>query len=179
MKQLLVFVVGMVFSSTLAYGQWQFLGETHDGQDGKIEPSALSNLATIVSEPEGGKLHVLQLQSTSQNTIKALIRKSRDDRQIITGNDLINKSNVLARTQGIDALVLHCEGCNLQEGGKFVLQYVYNGVRKSYRSFAARLKRTNDKWHLETLNGTRIHKLRLVSRKIFGRVVGIKRIVVN
>ena len=144
-------------------------------------------LVKIISEPQDGLIHKLTIQTDDNGKIINLVRETENstDKQVVRMEDLIRNPVVLARASDRDILILSCSECSTRGGGELVLEYLYNGITMKYRDLEMNLdpSRTNDggtSWRLFTENKkTRIETLRLIPRKIFGKLVGIKRILIN
>tara|TARA_Y100000991_G_C21961723_1_gene344806 strand:+ start:791 stop:1393 length:603 start_codon:yes stop_codon:yes gene_type:complete len=137
-------------------------------------------LAKIISEPEGGTIHSFIANVQDDGAILSLERKSKDSKQVIPGEEFISSEVVLARADNKKALMVSCLGCSLNFGGELTLHYLYNGVSMDYKKLKLKIaKNRSGYWKIYTLNDVEVKNLKLVSRKIFGRLVGIKEIRVN
>jgi hypothetical protein len=139
-------------------------------------------LATIISEPENNAEYLFFVESAGENNeLLSLIKQNPDgSEEYIDGERLLSEEIVLSKSDDHDALILKSqEGFSLQEGGVLELKYLYNGITQSYRSIFLRISLRGSTWILETEDGTVVERMYLVSRTIFGRLIGIKRIDIN
>ena len=137
-------------------------------------------LVKIISEPEGGAIHNFLVDVSEEGRIISLIRRSKGSIQVISGEALTSEEVVLARSGEKKALMLSCGGCTVETGGRLKLKYLYNGVSMDYRSLSLQLESSRyGQWELLTNSGEKVYTLKLISRKIFGRLVGIKEIRIN
>ena len=141
-------------------------------------------LVKAISEPEDNRVHDFILHVDEQDEINFLIRRSGDATQEIAMEDLLNGEVVIARSSDKDALLLSCPSFDMEEGGVFVIRYLYNGIIMTYRTFELKLVKVHypegqDSWVLKTVDDILVETLHIVSRKILGTVVGIKEIGVN
>lgn len=143
------------------------------------EPLEKIPLVDILSEPENNLHHQLILHLNDAGDVEQISRVSLESEHVFTLADLLTKEVVLARSSGLDAVLLGCSGCDPNVGGTLVLRYVYNGVTRNYRSFQMRIQRSDRHWELSTADGTPIRTLTLKARKVLGAVVGIREILVN
>ena len=139
-------------------------------------------LATIISEPENNAEYLFFVESAGENNeLLSLIKKDPSGlEEYIDGERLISEEIVLSKSGDRDALILKShEGFSLQEGGVLELKYLYNGITQDYRSLFLRVSLKGETWILETEDKTLVQRMYLVSRTIFGRLIGIKRIDIN
>lgn len=137
-------------------------------------------LVKIHSEPEGGRVHDFVAEVDEDFNLINVIRRSGDASHVIPASDMVGQEVVLAETSGRAALLISCvEDCDLSIGGVIQLRYLYNGLMMSYRAVKLRIQLQDSQWRLLTLDGEHIETLRLVSRIVFGRIIGIREIIVN
>lgn len=141
------------------------------------------HLVKIISEPQNNLIHNIILEVDDNGRLINLVRETEDksDRQVVNMLELIKKPAVLARASDRDILLLSCFNCTPESGGNLKLDYLYNGITKKYRDLKMKLQFSKaSSWELYTENKkNHIKSLRLVPRKIFGQLVGIKRITIN
>ena len=137
------------------------------------------NILEIISEPEGNKKHFLTLALDEEGDILKVSRKSKGSIQTFSVNDLNEGGVVLYRTEGRDVFKLSSNSMDRVMGGDVLLTYLVDGISNRYKDLEIYLKRNRNKWFLETSNGQRIRKLILKSKKFFGKVIGIKEIVIK
>jgi hypothetical protein len=135
----------------------------------------------IKSEPENNIIHQLKLGLNSQGDIETIIRSSSVSIDEWDIQELIDGPIVLASKSGKDAVILSCtDTCNKYTGGNLTVSYLYDGIGDTYRKKYFYLTRTpSDDWELYTDTDQLVVNMTLVSRKLFGLVIGIKRIDVN
>jgi hypothetical protein len=177
--------------SLLGKEPFHFLTEnTQENLDRKKNYSLIQNLVHIISDPQDGLIHFLNLELNEDGSIINLIRQIEDsnDKQIVSMVDLMKKPAVLARAADRDILILKCNACNAENGGSIQLDYLYNGMTMSYKHLKLDLVKDGE-WKLFPRNNShdksqqnnheKIISLRLVPRVVFGQLVGIKEILVN
>lgn len=170
------FISNLSLASEQIWDRFSFFGHS------KGEAEVLDfdqRLTSIISQPEGNLVHDLLLQLKDNGDIKNIIRRSSNSVQQINPENLVRGEVLLARAEGRDAVFLSCIGCTMARGGNLKLRYLYDGIFMTYKNFEMRFARRGKTWELQTSKGEKIHRLTLVSRTIFGRVVGIGEIQVN
>ena len=144
--------------------------------------SVIQNLVHIISDPQDGLIHFLNLELNEDGSIINFIRQTEDnnDKQIVSMLDLIKKPAVLARAADRDILIIKCNACSAENGGSLQLDYLYNGMTMSYKHLKLDLIKDGE-WKLFSQKNShdKIISLRLVPRVVFGQLVGIKEILVN
>lgn len=137
-------------------------------------------LTEIIVEPQDDKVHELvAVIDEETSVILGMIRRSDDTVHEFTFEELVNNEVVLAEVSGRDAITVQCADCSDSDGGELKLKYLYNGMNMTYRNFFSSLAGSTDEWALKTDDGTVIYNLKMVTRSIFGRTIGIKRIDIN
>jgi hypothetical protein len=109
-------------------------------------------------------------------------------RQVTTqGKDLISDYNI-NETKGRNGVSLCSEGdvevirlkildrFEPTHGGPFKLDYLHNGIKGSRKSVELEALREGDKWVIK-LNGTIVKRANVVSNKVFGKVIGVSKIL--
>jgi len=145
-------------------------------------------LLKIESEPENGKLHYLNLILDQNNDILSLKRTTKNStyQSFFTLDQVITGAVSLAKMrhpngQDLKPILLSCSNCDSTSGGDILIRYLRSGInpnRLRYRDFHAELRRVGDQWVLFKKDEV-IKSIKLVSRKLMGQVVGIKKIVLN
>lgn len=132
-------------------------------------------LVSLISEPENNLVHDLILNLDDQNNnIINLIRRSKESQQAFTIEDLINGDIVLAKNSGYDAIKLRCGGkCDNQNGGQFILSYLYSGISRTYHTLLLKIVRNNDVWEIYSEGNVKVRLLRITPRKFLGKVIGV------
>jgi hypothetical protein len=137
------------------------------------------HLADVISEPENNRIHKFSVEVDDNFDILGLVRRADEFIQKINLGEII-EGTVLLEKDGFNVITLTCSGCDSVHGGEISLKYLYDGLGKKYREFSMELLRDGDNWSLFTKSGAeKINSLKLVSRKFLGRLVGIKKILVN
>ena len=136
-------------------------------------------LVNILSEPENMRLHTINLHLDESGDILGLTRVSGNTRQVICPEQLFEGEVLLAKSGGIDAVFLGCEDCSVDQGGVVNLRYIFNGALRTYHNLKMNLARRDGRWSLETREGQEIKKLKLISRYILGKVIGISTVAIN
>ena len=137
------------------------------------------NVLEIISEPEGNKKHFLTLALDEEGDILKVSRKSKGSIQNFSVNDLNEGGVVLYRAEGRDVFKLSSNSMDRVMGGDVLLTYLVDGISNRYKDLEIYLKRNRDNWYLEKNNGQRVKKLILKSKKFFGKVIGIKEIIIK
>ncbi len=137
------------------------------------------SILEIISEPEGNKKHFLTLSLDEEGDILKIARKSKESIQTFSINDLNESGVVLYRTEGRDVFKLSSNSMDRVMGGDVLLTYLIDGISNRYRDLEIFLKRNGDRWFLETGKGKNVKKLILKSKKFFGKVIGIKEIIIK
>lgn len=150
-----------------------------------FSPLRTIKLVDIISEPQDGLIHTLLVQTDDYGDIVNLIRKTENssNQQVISMEQLMREPVVLAHAEGRDILLLKCEDCTPSEGGAIELEYLYNGMTMRYKDLEMNINPYNagyNSWQLyDEDNEVLIETLRMIPRKIFGQLVGIKKILIN
>ncbi len=137
------------------------------------------NILEIISEPEGNKKHFLTLALDKEGDILKVSRKSKGSIQTFSINDLNEGGVVLYRAEGLDVFKLSSNTMDRIMGGDVLLTYLVDGISKRYKDLEIYLKRNSDDWSFETRDGKRVKKLVLKSKKFFGKIIGIKKIIIK
>lgn len=139
--------------------------------------SAELHLADVISEPEDNRIHKFLVEVDDNFDILGLVRKTDESIQKINLEEII-QGIVLLEKDDFNVITLTCSGCDSVHGGEITLKYLYDGLGKKYREFRMELLRDRDSWALFS-GEVKINSLKLVSRKFLGRLIGIKKILVN
>jgi len=145
----------------------------HNAVDSVME----APMVQILSEPEGNVIHQISVNLDDEGGIIEVTSRSEDYNAAIAFQELIDGEVVLAAAEGIDVLTLSCLGCSKDEGGTLVFGYLKNGLSGKWGSMDFKLAKKGE-WSLST-GKELVQTLTLKSNRIFGRVVGIKEILVN
>lgn len=94
------------------------------------------------------------------------------------GLDVLNNRISLVKAAGIELISLRCLEFNPDTGCKLEISYPKNVAVANFGEFQAMLKRLDKSWEIQTLDGHRIDRLHLISKKLLGLLVGIERIEV-
>ena len=152
----------------------------HTEGDPQEDEQMPTDLVEIISEPENNLIHNIRLYVDEENTITHLIRESEVDAQMITVEELAAGEVLLAQASGLDAVFLGCNHCTASEGGEVYIKYLHNGALKKYKTFSMNLVKIDDTWTLVTQeDNDPIIRLKLISRFIFGKLIGIKGVQIN
>lgn len=174
MKFILFFLFIFSFSFQISSFEGKFRVENH--------------LVKILSGPEGGIYHDLKIILDKNNDILGFKRVTKATNVIsqFSLDQLVEKEVALGTIKHpkgdlLKPFILKCPNCDATQGGDLIIKYLRSGVnpkRLKYRNFEIKLVREGDHWFLYYKN-TKIKNLKLISRKIFGNLVGIKKIKVN
>ena len=127
----------------------------------------------MYSEPEDGRIHNLSVISDKDGNLVHFVRESGTSKHVLNIDELLTSEVVMAQAQGRDALLLSCNECNVGEGGPLRLRYLYNGITNSYKSSTVWLRHRHGEWGFFNEDGEKIVRMNLISRRIFGRLIGI------
>ncbi len=132
-------------------------------------------LVTIISEPEDNLVHQLIMVIAPDGRLRHLVRRSKEDETIATLQALRAGEVVMARTDGRASVMLSCPACDLTKSGIAHLRYITNGLLGRYGRMKMRVERRGDgSFHLWSMEGERIERLRLTSRRWLGILIGVK-----
>lgn len=88
------------------------------------------------------------------------------------------KNNVpLVKAAGIELVTLNCKNFNPSEGCPITIKYPTNVIVMAFSSFKAVIKKENGKWGL-FIGSRKFTKMHLISKKVLGLLIGVKRIEV-
>ena len=132
----------------------------------------------ILSKPENDRFYDLSLQLDETGDIVAFVFRSEGLEKVISTEELENGEILLAEVQGREALFVSCLNCDWQEGGELSVRYLYSGLDDSYRTFQMGFEKDEDLW-IPFVGEEDVFNLTLSSNTIFGRVIGVKEILVN
>ena len=186
MKRVICQALGCGLLSSLAFGSsqsfdLQFLERQAPfslQEDDRVKSTV--ELVDIIVEPDGNRLHKIFLDLGAALEVIHFVRQAADNKQVIPFEDLDNKEVVLAQAGDRDAVLLGCENCKNDQGGRLNLKYLYNGITMSYRNFPMIIeKNAEGKWLLYTTDWVVISSMRLLTRSIFGQVIGIDGVAIN
>lgn len=91
---------------------------------------------------------------------------------------VLDKPITLVKAVGVSLVSLKCENFATSRGCDIIIEYPSNITVGSFKKFKAKLEKQNAKWVL-TKNGKAFTKMHLISRKVLGLLIGIKRIEVS
>lgn len=138
----------------------------------------LEKLVEIKVEPQNNSRHNIHVDVDDDGTILRVIRSSSSSQQVINAADLIKGPVTLANVDGRDVLQISCLNCSLTTGGTLRLNYMYDGILKTYRTKTYQLRASDFAWELYE-GATKVHNLTVESRKFLGKVIGIKDVRAN
>ena len=137
-------------------------------------------LLTIISEPEDNLVHQVVMVIAPDRTLRHIVRRSKEDETIATAQQLREGEVVMARTDGRASVTLSCPKCDETNSGITRLRYISNGVFRRWGTMAMKIDRTEDgSFRLWSLQGERIEKLRLTSRRWLGVLIGVKSVEID
>ncbi len=135
-------------------------------------------LVKIISEPENNRIHMFSLGLDENGDMQSVIRTTTSDRQEIKLNELLAGDYVLLRQSDRDVIILQCPNCDPVYGGVLGIKYLRNGLSMRYRTLDLEIQRNDENWALFS-GQTKVHTLRLKTRKVLGQVIGIRKIEIN
>jgi hypothetical protein len=136
-------------------------------------------LLEIISEPEGNKKHFLTFNLDKEGDVLKINRKSSGSNQSFTVDQLNEKGVILYKTEGRDVIKLMSNSMDRIYGGHIIMTFLTNGITMTYDELDFEIVRKGDRWEALTLKGRKINRLTLISRKILGKVIGIKKILID
>lgn len=136
-------------------------------------------LLEIVSEPEGNKKHFLTFNLDKEGDILKINRKSSSSNQSFSVDELNEEGVILYKTGGRDVIKLMSNSMDRIYGGHVIMAYLTNGISMNYDELDFEIVRKGNNWVALTLKGRKINRLTLKSRKLFGKVIGIKEILID
>lgn len=155
----------IVFMMFLFINSWQLMGRE-------------VKLFEIISEPEGNKKHVLTFTVDEEGDILKASRKSKGSVHNFSVDDLNEGGVILYHTEGRDVIKLSSNSFDRVHGGDVLMTYLTDGITNVYNKFPIVIKRTGDLWVAQK-GGKKIRQLILKSRKFFGKVIGIREVIVK
>ncbi|MDC0256046.1 hypothetical protein OAK75_14200 [Bacteriovoracales bacterium] len=135
-------------------------------------------LFEIISEPEGNKKHVLAFTVDDEGDILKASRRSTGSVQNFSVDELNEGGVVLYRAEGRNAIKLSSNSFDRIHGGDVLMTYLSDGITNIYNKFPIVVERVGDLW-VAKKDGKKIRKLILKSRMFFGKVIGIREIIVK
>ena len=94
-------------------------------------------------------------------------------------NDLNESGVVLYRTEGRDVFKLSSRSLDRTMGGDVLLTYLTDGITNRYLDLELNLRRDGDAWYIEDERGNKIRKAVLKAGSFFGKIIGIKEIIIK
>ena len=155
----------IVFMMILFFNSWQLMGRE-------------VKLFEIISEPEGNKKHVLTFTVDDEGDILKASRKSKGSVHNFSVNELNEGGVVLYHTEGRDAIKLSSSSFDRVHGGDVLMTYLSDGITNIYNKFPIVVKRVGDDW-VAKKGGKRIRTVILKGRMFFGKIIGIREIIVK
>lgn len=137
-------------------------------------------LLTIISEPEDNLVHQVVMVIAPDRTLRHIVRRSKEDETIATARQLREGEVVMARTDGRASVTLSCPKCDATNSGLTHLRYISNGIFRRWATMTMKIDRTEDgSFRLWSLQGERIERLRLTSRRWLGLLIGVKSVEIE
>lgn len=170
---------GFAFAESTSSFDFSFVEDSDNQELLKFNQAYESLLVKIISEPEAGLVHSLSALTNENGVLQGISRKSINNEQLISADDLLHKEVVVASASGRDALLVSCQDCNVSSGGTIKIRYLYNGITMSYESITLKMVYANSLWMLQTHDLQQVKTLRLVANEIFGQIIGIESILIN
>ena len=136
----------------------------------------LANVSNNLTEDTS----ILSAHVDSENKLISFTAKSyKKGKHVETLNYMseeIRKGVVLFKESGINIVKVRSRDFNEFIGGEMKVTYLYNGLKKKYRSMVTHL--TFDvTWHLEDDDGNHYKKINCLIRRYVGLPIGINKIV--
>jgi len=91
---------------------------------------------------------------------------------------VLDRPITLVKAVGVSLVSLKCENFATSRGCDIIIEYPSNITIGSFKKFKAKLEKRETKWVL-TRNGKAFTRMHLISRKVLGLLIGIKRIEVS
>lgn len=155
------------------------LGGGQGAHPGSV-PDRQQVLVTIISEPEDNLVHQLIMVIAPDGRLRYVVRRSKEDETVTTLQALSAGEVVMARTDGRASVMLSCSGCDAQGSGITRLRYISNGILRRYGKLEMRIERSDDgSFRLWSMEGVRVERLRLTSRRWLGLLIGVKSVEIE
>lgn len=142
-----------------------------------LQQDQLHQVVEILSQPEDDKIHRMYFHLDDNDNILDLVRISDDSEAYVPFQDLVAGEVVMAVVEGRDAVILSCPECSETNGGTLYFRYLTNGLNDSYDTMSLEIRK-DDQWNLY-FDAQKVETMTLVSRRVFGRLIGIKEIKIN
>ncbi len=162
------------FGSSLVMSFFAFALSSFAFAEGKLD-----HIVKIISEPEGGLIHNLYIETDENGNATHLQGHSDKGRSRFSIEELKKGYVVMAKESGYDAVLIHCGDCTADKGGKVDFKYLHNAISlgAKYRNKEILVVKGPDGWRLETLNRKKIVEGTLKANHILWRVVGISDVI--
>lgn len=134
-------------------------------------------LSTITSDFKKDYFYELSINVDKSGKIQSIqSTKKPHNTHKVYPTELLNKEITLVKSIGISLVTLKCIGFTPTHGCDIEISYPYNISYGNFDSFAAQLRKVGGKWGLYSSKGEAFNNMQLVSKKMLGLLVGIKRI---
>ena len=146
-------------------------------------PPAPKNEEIFIARITGNfsdKTYDIFLELNPRKLISAM--KTRNNKKKKTkryGLDILSKPIPLAKAAGVVLVSLKCLRFNTAKGCDIEIEYPSNIALGRFKTFKTKLKRKEGKWGFYDEKGNAFTRMHLVSKKVLGILVGIKRIEIR
>lgn len=136
-------------------------------------------LMTVTSDGLDGTLHLSVLVDTYDRANHLVLTKSEDPnyRRVFSASELA-RGIVILHKSGHDVVVIRSGNFDTERGGFVVMDYLSNGATKSRQQHELRFEHDGQKWTVYS-NQTEVKTMFMEARTFFGKVIGIRSVVVN
>jgi hypothetical protein len=159
----LIIILGLTSFNTFAAG------------DTKIRDIHLS----MISSNYVDKTYSLIVGVDDKNTIQYVKTiNNKKQKSKIYHNNLLKKNLPLVKAAGIELVTLRCEKFDPNKGCPISIRYPTNVLVMAFKSFKAEIKKVNGEWGLY-IGSQKFTKMKLIAKKVFGLLIGVRRIEVS
>lgn len=141
----------------------------------KIKDIHLSTISTNYVD----KTYSLIIGVDENNTIQYVktinIKKNKVK---IYKNHLLKNNLPLVKAAGVELVTLRCENFDPTKGCPISIRYPTNILVMAFKSFNAEIRKNNGEWGLY-IGAKKFTKMKLIAKKVFSLLIGVKRIDVS
>lgn len=147
--------------------------ELYSAEQTKIKDIHLSTISTNYVD----KTYSLIIGVDESNSIKYVKTINNKKKKVkIYKNELLKNNLPLVKAAGIELVTLRCENFDASKGCPISIRYPTNIIVMAFKSFKAEIKKnSNGEWGLY-IGPKRFTSMKLIAKKVFGLLIGVKRI---
>ena len=150
--------------------------ELYSADQTKIKDIHLSTISTNYVD----KTYSLIIGVDENNSIKYVKTINNKKKKVkIYKNELLKNNLPLVKAAGIELVTLRCEHFDPSKGCPISIRYPTNIIVMAFKSFKAEIKKSNTgEWGLY-IGAKKFTSMKLIAKKVFGLLIGVKRIDVS